>query len=343
MRELALFAGGGGGILGGHLLGWTTICAVEIEDYARRVLLARQRDGSLPRFPIWDDIRTFDGRSWRGRCDIVTGGFPCQDISLAGRGEGIDGERSGLWSEMCRVILEVRPRFAFVENVPALTSRGLDRVLGDLAELGYDARWCVLGADDAGAPHHRKRIWILAYSSCERWGGRDHGDEAGDGRPLQTARPGAGEEQAVLADTECNGRIEGPEMFRRRESVIANGSKDVANTEKTGLSITRQKSKQQKISETIRTKYCGGNVSNTDSTRLEKQRKRKRKEQEQRTIECGGWWSTEPDIRRVVNGFPSWVDRLKALGNAQVPAVAALAFIILSRRLICQSDSQQSK
>lgn len=170
MRELALFAGAGGGILGGLLLGWRTVCAVEIDPYARSVLLARQNDGALAPFPVWDDIRTFDGTTWRGAVDVVSGGFPCQDISAAGRGAGIDGERSGLWAEMARIIREVRPRFAFVENSPMLTSRGLGRVLGDLAEMGFDAEWGVLGADDVGAPHIRKRIWILAHAErAERW------------------------------------------------------------------------------------------------------------------------------------------------------------------------------
>jgi DNA (cytosine-5)-methyltransferase 1 len=162
MRELALFAGAGGGILGGKLLGWRTVCAVELDAYCRSVLLARQRDGMLERFPIWDDVRTFDGTRWRGHVDVVSGGFPCQDISAAGRGAGIDGERSGLWVEMARIIREVRPRFAFVENSPMLTARGLGRVLGDLAEMGFNARWGVLGADRLGAPQHRERIWILA-------------------------------------------------------------------------------------------------------------------------------------------------------------------------------------
>lgn len=164
MNELALFAGAGGGILGGHLLGWRTVCAVEFASYPRRVLLARQRDGFLPHFPIWDDVRTFDGKPWRGRVDVISGGFPCTDISAAGKGAGIDGENSGLWREMARIIGEVRPRYVLVENSPMLTSRGLGRVLGDLAEMGIDADWGVLGADDAGAPHRRDRIWILGYA-----------------------------------------------------------------------------------------------------------------------------------------------------------------------------------
>lgn len=162
MNELHLFSGAGGGILGGELLGHTCVCAVEIEEYPRKVLLQRQRDGVLPRFPIWDDITTFDGRPWRGRVDVVCGGFPCQDISCAGKGAGLSGERSGLWSDMARVIGEVRPRYVFVENSPLLVSRGLDVVLSDLAEMGYDATWGIISARDAGAPHLRKRIWILA-------------------------------------------------------------------------------------------------------------------------------------------------------------------------------------
>jgi DNA (cytosine-5)-methyltransferase 1 len=165
MNELALFAGAGGGILGGHLLGWRTVCAVEWEPYAASVLVARQNDGLLPPFPIWDDVQTFDGRPWRGIVDVVSGGFPCQDISAAGKGAGIDGERSGMWREMARIIREIRPKFVFVENSPMLTSRGLGTVLGDLASMGFDARWGVLGAADVGAPHQRDRIWIVAHAS----------------------------------------------------------------------------------------------------------------------------------------------------------------------------------
>ena len=165
MHELALFAGAGGGILGGHLLGWRTICAVEWDAYAASVLVARQNDGCLSPFPIWDDVQTFDGRPWRGRVDVISGGFPCQDISVAGKGEGITGERSGLWGQMRRIIGEVRPRFVFVENSPALTFRGLGRVLGDLAGLGYHSRYGVLGNYTAGGCSQGERIWIVANAS----------------------------------------------------------------------------------------------------------------------------------------------------------------------------------
>ena len=165
MNELALFAGAGGGILGGHLLGWRTVCAVEWEPYAACVLVARQNDGVLPPFPIWDDIQTFDGQPWRGIVDVVSGGFPCQDISAAGKGAGIDGARSSMWRHMARIVSEVRPRFVFVENSPLLVGRGLAVVLGDLAAMGFDVQWACVSAGNLGAPHMRDRVWLVGYPS----------------------------------------------------------------------------------------------------------------------------------------------------------------------------------
>lgn len=176
-----LFAGAGGGILADALLGHWPIGAIEIEPFARRVLHARQRDGLLPPFSVWDDVRTFRAdnpecseyieglRSIRDRL-VVCGGFPCQDISAAGKGAGISGARSGLWGEMARIVREIRPRHVFVENSPILTSRGLHRVLGDVAEMGFDARWGVLGACCVGAAHRRERVWIRATRDTERAG-----------------------------------------------------------------------------------------------------------------------------------------------------------------------------
>jgi DNA (cytosine-5)-methyltransferase 1 len=164
VNELALFAGAGGGILAGELLRWRTVCAVERDAYCAAILAQRQTDGCLPLFPIWSDVETFDGSRWRGIVDVVSGGFPCQDISVAGCGDGLDGERSGLWREMARVVREVGPEYVFVENSPMLTSRGIHRILSDLAELRFDVEWGVLGASDVGAPHIRKRIWLLAHA-----------------------------------------------------------------------------------------------------------------------------------------------------------------------------------
>jgi DNA (cytosine-5)-methyltransferase 1 len=128
----------------------------------------RQNDGLLPPFPIWDDVRTFDGTPWRGIVDVVSGGFPCQDISVSGDGGGINGARSGLWGEMARIIRDVQPQLVFVENSPALTIRGLGTVLGDLAAMGFGAEWGCLSAAECGAPHKRDRIWIVAHANGVR-------------------------------------------------------------------------------------------------------------------------------------------------------------------------------
>ena len=165
-----LFAGAGGGILADLLLGDQPVCAVEINEYCQQVLSARQADGTFPWFPIFADVTKFDGKPWRGVIDVVSGGFPCQDISSArtnngGKGEGINGSKSGLWSEFARVIGEVEPKWVLVENSHHLRTKGLGRVLKDLACLGYDATWGVLSAKDCGANHERKRMWIVAHTN----------------------------------------------------------------------------------------------------------------------------------------------------------------------------------
>ena len=161
--HLDLFSGIGGFALAARWAGLQTIQFVEIDPYCQRVLKK-----NFPDVPIHDDVKTLDGTQFKD-IFLITGGFPCQDISIAGKGAGIDGERSGLWTELFRIISEVRPRFALVENVPALTFRGGTRVIGDLTEIGYDCEWQIVGADDVGAPHRRKRIWIVAYSNSTRW------------------------------------------------------------------------------------------------------------------------------------------------------------------------------
>jgi DNA (cytosine-5)-methyltransferase 1 len=212
LNELALFAGAGGGLLGGHLLGWTTVCAVERDAYAASILAQRQNDGHFPPFPIWPDVCSFDGRPWRGLVDVVSGGFPCQDISAAGKGAGIGGKRSGLWSEMARIVDEVRPRYVLVENSPLLVSRGLALVQADLAQLGYDDQWGIVGADDAGAPHRRKRIWIrceLADASREGLeglaGNGRNGNQPGRIDPQPLGHAATASESLRLGDTPGGG------------------------------------------------------------------------------------------------------------------------------------------
>lgn len=257
LRELALFAGAGGGILGGSILGWKTVCAVEIDAYCASVLMQRQNDGILAPFPIWDDVCTFDGKPWEGIVDVVSGGFPCQDISAAGKGAGIEGDKSGLWVEMARIIGEVRPRYVFVENSPMLRSRGLGRVLGDLAEMGFDARWGVIGAADVGAPHIRERIWIVADAN----GGRRSEQE---GREIQQQG--------------------GTETFGTSQGISSNI-----------ISLRELQSEGRKQD---KWRWSGNSHR----------------------------WEPEPGVGRVVYGVPAGMDRIKALGNGQVPQCMAEAW-----------------
>ena len=322
MNELALFSGAGGGILGGSLLGWRTVAAVEVEDYPRRVLLQRQADGLLPRFPIWDDIRTFDGTPWRGRVGVISGGFPCQDISAAGSGKGISGERSGLWSEMARIISEVRPRYAFVENSPMLVTRGLERVIGDLTEMGYDCRWGIISASDIGAKHKRKRIWIVAYTDSYGW------TSTKESRSLGTAISEKQEGQNNSFNLE-------------RASCLSPAKRNVAYPQRMGRETgpeergesTNQESSDQ--SDNGNQDERTGDFSNTQRERLEGQSNSGEPEVSWAWSNSAfghkQWWVTEPQLGRVANGVAHRVDRLKAIGNGQVPLCAATAWRILTK------------
>lgn len=162
---LDLFSGIGGFALGAYWAGlrFDEHYFSEVDDYATRVYSKRFPDA----IPL-GDIRNIDGTKLPKGEWIIAGGFPCQDISVAGKGAGLAGARSGLWYEYARLIGELRPRYAIMENVGALATRGLDCVLGSLAEIGYDAEWQDIRASDVGAPHKRERIWIVAYPGGER-------------------------------------------------------------------------------------------------------------------------------------------------------------------------------
>jgi DNA (cytosine-5)-methyltransferase 1 len=272
LRTLHLFSGAGGGILCDILLGHQPVCAVEIEPYCQQVLHARQKDGFLPWFPIFDDVKTFDGKPWRGLVEVVAGGFPCQDISSAGKGAGIGGARSGLWGEMRRIIGEVRPKYAIVENSPMLTIRGGTRVSADLACMGYVGHSGVLSAADAiwlnGTPcadHLRERMWFIAQDS-----------DSNSLRQLQSER-----------------------SEQNKRGRICDLLQAIPNAE-------RQRLKEQRGPESLKS-------DNALS---------------------GSWWSAEPGVCRVADGVASRVDRLKAIGNGQVPQVAALAWRTLSEGII---------
>ena len=166
--ELSLFTGYAGFTLGLRLAGINsrTVCYVEQDPYCQSVIQNHIRNGHLDNAPIWDDIKTFDGRPWHGT-DLITAGFPCQPHSMAGK-RNLDDDRN-LWPDTLRVISEVEPRFVLLENVPGINVGDAGRsayggtVVGQLSELGYDAEWGTYSAADAGAPHHRRRWWLLAH------------------------------------------------------------------------------------------------------------------------------------------------------------------------------------
>jgi len=270
MRTMHLFAGAGGGLLADLILGHDPACAVEWDAYCCAILRERAADGWFPGLHVHEgDIRLFDPSPWAGGVDCVHAGVPCQPWSVAGKREGETDERN-LWPEVWRIARTLRPRYLYLENVPGLlTWNGgayFGVILGELAALGFDARWCVLGADDVGAPHIRKRLWILADASSARC----REGQSGPSGPLwdQTRRA---EPERLGGDVADSGRkrLEGAELQRQRGRIMPRAFN-------------------------------------------------------------GGGWSTEPGVGRVAHGVAHRVDRLKALGNGQVPLQAAAAWMTLA-------------
>ncbi len=395
MREMHLFAGVGGGILGGMLLGHKPVCAVEIDPYCQKVLKQRQADGILPEFPIYGDIKEFDGRPWKGKVDCVCGGFPCQDISVSGKGAGIHGSRSSLFFELVRIVREVEPRFIFLENVPALVTRGIDVVLGTLADLGFDAEWCVLSASDCGANHLRKRVWILCRKqdvadtpSIGHGQGRESGDvhqtecgQDGEVRGL-TGSTSATSADLAHADHDGSHEPEDPEGVSQGDDRSQTWPNIAEQPEGPGvLGQDLRGSEAESFGPTESGSTVTGDRSPTDvagdlaDTECEgRERRVYRGEDSERQIQLGctehsgavhgqpvedsgppesglggmvdelpdwvdlyrassgEWWTSEPPVNRLSIGTKDRTGRLRGLGNAQVPIVAATAFKLLLQR-----------
>ena len=281
MFELSLFTGAGGGVLGSKILGWEAVGYVEWDKYCQKILAQRIQDGFLDEAPIFGDIDEFiksgAAKKYEGFVDVVTAGFPCQPFSVAGKKRGKDDERNK-WPQTLECLRLIRPRYALLENVPGLLNSGyFGEILSSLAEIGFDARWTVLGADDVGAPHRRKRLWILAY-------------------PKHIGRP----------STEVTG------------SIAQGGDSSSSGSQSTGQSSRRSEQYAQ--------------LADSDSERLEGQREESSRTGEELSNSGDSrWWITEPNVGRVAHGVASRVDRLKALGNGQVPLCAATAWQILSQ------------
>ena len=169
MNGLALCSGFGGIELGleSRIDGFKTVCHVEGEAYAAAVLVKKIQEGTIHEAPVWSNVKTFNGKPWRSKVDIITGGFPCQPHSSAGKRIGEEDPRN-LWTDVKRIIREVRPRLLFLENVSNINNTIAPSIVGDLAQMGFDAAWCVVRASDVGATHRRARWFLMAHSYGER-------------------------------------------------------------------------------------------------------------------------------------------------------------------------------
>lgn len=289
MNVLDLFAGIGGFSLGLERTGgFKTAAFCEIDKKAQLVL-----NKHWPDVPVFDDVTTLTKELLDEKgisIDVITGGFPCQDISFAGRGAGLEGERSGLWFQFHRLIKEIQPRYALIENVSALRSRGLDQVLWSLAEIGYDAEWHCVPASAIGAPHQRDRIWIVAYPRI-----RAGVDAQADAQ--RTDAYGAGSHRApVYIDGSFKPGDKQVSVTGSLGEVLADAS-SARRASWIPASGHRQEGKPE-ISD-----YLGHRLA---------------------WWQGGRQWSAEPSVGRVAHGISGRVDRLKQLGNAVVPQIPQL-------------------
>ncbi|HET9087151.1 MAG TPA: DNA cytosine methyltransferase [Acidobacteriaceae bacterium] len=315
----SLFAGIGGFDLGFERAGFEIAWQVEIDPYCRKVL-----ERHFPHAKRFPDVREV-GKHNLQPVDVLCGGFPCQDISNAGKRAGIDGERSGLWGEYARIIGELRPRYVVVENVAALLGRGMGRVLGDLAALGYDAEWEIISAADVGAPHLRERVWIVAYAANITQ--REPSDQTDTLAACGQARLESFDGGADVADAEECRR--GAGRTRRSDPGCARQSEQplqtLADASRARLSqriMLGAVSGEEELGDAGQTSFVGGEDT-PDADIFPAIRAAIARG------ECGDW-EPEPGFCRVAHGVPARVDRLKALGNAVVPQIPEL----IARRIL---------
>jgi DNA (cytosine-5)-methyltransferase 1 len=298
LHGLDLFSGIGGITLA--LSPWVRpIAYCEKDEYAQSVLLSRMAKGDLPLAPIWDDVQTLTGKMLPS-VDIIYGGFPCQDISVAGLGVGLEGKRSGLFFEIVRLAEEARPFFIFLENVPAIRTRGLDSVGKELARIGYDCRWDNVSAEEVGAPHLRQRWFLLAYSHSAKL--RDESGRSGgtSGQNAFELRDDGSKESVANAESLQRKAVE------RNEShgILRGDEKELADPASKRLEGRGSRSGQKK-------NRVGKGAFPFDSS----------------SDRVGSHdWEFEPDVGRVAHGVSFRVDRLRSLGNAVVPKQAREAF-----------------
>lgn len=323
MSGLDLFSGIGGLTIA--LAPWVQpVAYCENDRHAQAVLFSRMAAGDLPVQPIWDDVRSLVGGMLPG-VDIIYGGFPCQDISVAGTGAGLGGERSGLFFEIARLVGELRPAFVFLENVPAITVRGLDRVLMAFTSLGYDCRWTIVSAAEVGAPHLRERWFLLAHRHRDglQVQPKRHGEESksegsfrGDSDRLRDAIPNT-QRQRLWDEPWGRG-------WAQRESAAVTGDNGSSRSLAHPARIGRGKGRPEPIT-TWSAEFGRDGSEISNATR--ELPYRAGDEGDRRTEPSDGdRWAVEPNVGRVAHGVPARVDRLRGLGNAVVPLQAREAF-----------------
>ncbi len=294
LNGLDLFSGIGG--LSLALSGWVKpVAYCESDRYAQGVLLSRMRGGQLPIAPVWKDVRSLSGKDVMEQVDIICGGFPCQDISAAGAGAGLGGERSSLFFEILRLAKEIKPKFVFLENVPAIRTRGLEHVAEGFASAGYDCRWDFVSAKEVGAPHLRNRWFMLAHTSGAKLRLESGRGRRAKGEDSSVARIHGKEESLANTEGTIGSRL-GPEP-RRESNGLTDGSQRMEDSMREGCEPERS----ERSTEASRAGAC------SEPSRP-------------------GWWAVEPDVGRVANGVQARVDRLRGLGNAVVPLQATIAF-----------------
>ena len=274
------------------------------------------------------------------RPTIISGGFPCQDVSAAGRGDGLEGTRSRLWFKMFGIIRDLRPEFAVIENSPMLNIRGLWRVLGNLASIGYDAEWTIISAADVGADHLRERMWIVAYPN--RIGGEAGLPKEGPGGEGEAAEFNNDGETIPYSDSDGQQQSEGLGAKVRRR--VGNSGQEMADTgRERGQS---RDSGEMVINQTVRqhsellnkSSSARCSIPSAEGQRLQTRRNQgisePNKKQGETISECdrshAGLWLPEPSLGRVVDGFSGRVDEIKGLGAAVVPQIPE----IIGHRLV---------
>jgi len=316
-----------------------TVCYVEGETYPASVLASKMEAGSISKAPIWSNVRTFDGEYWRGKVSFISGGFPCQPYSTAGK-QLADKDPRDLWPDFARIIGEVRPHFIFLENVPNVVKWALPTVLKDLSKMGYDAAWCVVAASQVGAPHKRSRWFLFAYSNdSSKHAMRFHEPQSSTQEFEEIDFPNANGERWNEIQPNLWGGEFNVEGCGDKSELAHTNSQSYSKPQRTDQELRQKGSRLEGGKDQRETgDFIGSRsekISNSERIRGRQNnrfRKSNESNQDGKRGDFGGWWEVEPPMGRMVDGVADWVHRMRACGNGVVPQQAAYAYSILMER-----------